>query len=151
MWRSLAGRRLSIAALGTFGAGGWFETAVLADHRFWIGPDLRLDAGLGFALAVTKDVRDEDDAEDVEIWVRPHARFELDVRALPHAWLGLQFEPGITVDQLTERLDGNIKTISQHTHSLVRAGLLNKAYKGRMVAHELSPYGKRFASFIKSF
>jgi len=89
---------LSVAALGTFGAGGWFETGVLADHRFWVGPDLRLDAGLGFALAITKDVRDEDDAEDVEVWVRPHARFQLDVRALPHAWLGLRFEPGITVD-----------------------------------------------------
>ena len=60
-------------------------------------------------------------------------------------------EPGITVDQLTERLDGNLKTISQHTHSLVRAGLLNKSYKGRMVAHELPPYGRRFVSFIKSF
>jgi DNA-binding transcriptional ArsR family regulator len=65
--------------------------------------------------------------------------------------LVVEREPGITVDLLTERIDGNMKTISQHTHSLVRAGLLNKAYKGRMVAHELSPYGRRFTSFIKSF
>ena len=65
--------------------------------------------------------------------------------------LAVEREPGISVDELTERLDGNFKTISQHTHSLVRAGLLNKLYQGRSVAHELSPYGKLFSDFIRTF
>ncbi len=58
---------------------------------------------------------------------------------------------GITVDGIAERLKGNFKTISQHTRSLVRAGLLNKKYIGRNVTHSLSPYGKRFVKFLKTF
>ena len=58
---------------------------------------------------------------------------------------------GISVDEITNLLKGNFKTISQHTRSLVHAGLLNKNYAGRQVIHSLSPYGKLFAKFIKTF
>jgi DNA-binding MarR family transcriptional regulator len=58
---------------------------------------------------------------------------------------------GISVEEITDLLQANFKTISQHTHSLVRAGLLNKKYVGRQVAHSLSPYGKSFIKFMKSF
>lgn len=58
---------------------------------------------------------------------------------------------GISVDQIAQVLKGNFKTISQHTRSLVQAGLLNKKYQGRQVIHFLSPYGKRFVEFIKTF
>jgi len=58
---------------------------------------------------------------------------------------------GATVAQLATYLRANFKTISQHTHSLVRAGLLDKKYQGREVTHSLSPYGKRFIRFIKEF
>lgn len=58
---------------------------------------------------------------------------------------------GITLDEIAEALDANFKTISQHTRSLVHAGLLNKSYRGREVTHELSPYGRRFLAFIKTF
>ena len=58
---------------------------------------------------------------------------------------------GITVENITAQLKGNIKTISQHTRALVHAGLLNKKYQGRTVEHELSPYGKKFSDFIKTF
>jgi DNA-binding transcriptional ArsR family regulator len=58
---------------------------------------------------------------------------------------------GISVDQITQKLDGNFKTISQHTRYLVQAGLLRKQYQGRQVIHFLSPYGKNFVNFIKSF
>jgi len=34
--------------------------------------------------------------------------------------------PGLSVEAINEILDGNFKTISQHTRVLVRAGLLNK-------------------------
>ncbi|OHA06785.1 MAG: hypothetical protein A3B34_03365 [Candidatus Sungbacteria bacterium RIFCSPLOWO2_01_FULL_54_21] len=58
---------------------------------------------------------------------------------------------GITVEELAEALDANFKTISQHTRSLVNAGLLNKKYRGRKVTHSLSPYGKAFLKFMKTF
>ncbi|MSU56471.1 MAG: ArsR family transcriptional regulator [Candidatus Taylorbacteria bacterium] len=58
---------------------------------------------------------------------------------------------GITLDGITQKLSANFKTMSEHTRKLVYAGLVNKKYRGRAVAHSLSPYGKRFLVFIKSF
>lgn len=58
---------------------------------------------------------------------------------------------GITLDGIAEKLDCHLTTVSVHTHKLVRAGLLNKKYIGRAVSHTLSPYGKKFLSFIKTF
>ena len=58
---------------------------------------------------------------------------------------------GITVEEIAGVLDANFKTISQHTRSLVQAGLLNKKYKGRQVMHSLSPYGRAFLKFMKTF
>jgi len=58
---------------------------------------------------------------------------------------------GITLEGIAETLNCNIKTISEHTRRLVQAGLLNKKYQGRSVAHSLSPYGERFIKFIKTF
>jgi len=58
---------------------------------------------------------------------------------------------GITLEKIAETLNCNIKTISEHTRRLVQAGLLNKKYQGRAVAHSLSPYGKNFVRFIKTF
>mgnify|MGYP001594412163 CR=1 FL=1 len=59
--------------------------------------------------------------------------------------------PGITLNRISEKLDCNFKTISEHTIKLVQAGLLNKNYKGTAVAHLLSPYGNKFLHFIKLF
>ena len=58
---------------------------------------------------------------------------------------------GITLEEIAESLDCNIKTISEHTRRLVQAGLLNKSYKGRKVEHFVSPYGKNFCFFIRQF
>ena len=63
----------------------------------------------------------------------------------------LDKEDGISLDGITEKLGCNIKTISEHTRKLVQAGLVNKTYKGRAVRHSLSPYGKIFCRFIKTF
>jgi predicted transcriptional regulator len=57
----------------------------------------------------------------------------------------------LTLDEISESLNCNIKTISGHTHRLVQAGLLNKKYAGRAVKHSLSPYGKMFVVFAKKF
>ena len=60
-------------------------------------------------------------------------------------------KPGITVDGIARNLGKNFKTVSEHTRRLVQAGLLNKKYQGRSVVHFLSPYGKKFLDFIKTF
>ena len=57
---------------------------------------------------------------------------------------------GITVDEIAGSLQGNFKTVSAHTHKLVQAGLLEKKYLGHNVHHALSPYGKKFYSFLGS-
>lgn len=63
----------------------------------------------------------------------------------------LAHDEGMSLEGIAERLDCNIKTISEHTRKLVQAGLVNKAYKGRSVEHTLSPYGKSFCRFIRTF
>jgi DNA-binding MarR family transcriptional regulator len=60
-------------------------------------------------------------------------------------------DPNITLEAISESLDCNIKTISEHTRRLVQAGLLNKEYRGRKVEHKVSPYGKIFCNFISKF
>jgi DNA-binding transcriptional ArsR family regulator len=60
-------------------------------------------------------------------------------------------EKNLTVEQITENLDANFKTVSEHTRRLVQAGLLEKKYVGRNVIHKLSPYGEIIVKFIKTF
>ena len=65
--------------------------------------------------------------------------------------VAVERKDGITVEEIANELKANFKTISQHTRSLVQAGLLNKKYLGRRVRHSLSPYGKLFLQFMKTF
>ena len=58
---------------------------------------------------------------------------------------------GITLESIVEILDANQKTIGEHTWRLYQAGLINKKYQGKFVEHTLSPYGKMFVKFLKSF
>lgn len=58
---------------------------------------------------------------------------------------------GITLEDIVETLEANEKTIGEHTRRLYQAGLINKKYRGKFVEHTLSPYGKTFVSFLKSF
>lgn len=69
----------------------------------------------------------------------------IDILALVHK------HEDVSVEEIAELLKANVKTISSHTHSLARAGLLNKKYKGRRVEHGLSPYGEAFLAFMKTF
>ena len=55
------------------------------------------------------------------------------------------------VNDISKSLNCNIKTISEHTRKLFQAGLVNKKYKGRVVTHNLSPYGKIFYRFLITF
>jgi len=65
--------------------------------------------------------------------------------------LTLKDSDGMTLDKISDELKCNSKTVSGHTLRLVQAGLINKKYKGRFVAHSLSPYGHKFVTFIKIF
>lgn len=58
---------------------------------------------------------------------------------------------GATLDNIAEGLDANFKTIHEHTKRLKDAGLINKSYSGRAVAHSLSPYGKKIHKFLSDF
>ena len=57
----------------------------------------------------------------------------------------------ISLEDIVEALKANEKTIGEHTRRLYQAGLINKKYRGKFVEHTLSPYGKIFVSFLKSF
>ena len=57
----------------------------------------------------------------------------------------------ITLEQIAKTLKANEKTLGEHTRRLLVAGLVNKKYQGRSVQHTLSPYGKEFVRFLKSF
>lgn len=58
---------------------------------------------------------------------------------------------GVTLEDIVETLQANEKTLGEHTRRLHQAGLVNKRYKGKFVEHTLSPYGKTFVTFLKSF
>ena len=57
----------------------------------------------------------------------------------------------VPLEDIVKIIDANEKTIGEHTRRLFQAGLINKKYRGRFVEHSLSPYGKTFVSFLKSF
>ena len=57
----------------------------------------------------------------------------------------------ISVEGIAEATSCNFKTISEHIRRLVQAGLVDKKYKGRLVTHTLSPYGRVINKFITTF
>jgi len=63
----------------------------------------------------------------------------------------LDSHAGITLEGIYTSLKANKKTIGEHTRRLHQAGLINKKYHGKFVEHSLSPYGKTFVKFLKSF
>lgn len=57
----------------------------------------------------------------------------------------------MSLDGITRSLNGNVKTVAEHTRRLAHAGLIEKRYKGRSVIHTLSPYGKIVHKFLTTF
>ena len=57
----------------------------------------------------------------------------------------------ISLIGITEKLDRDFRTISEHTKKLVTAGLVDKKYRGRTVMHSLSPYSKKIIKILKLF
>ena len=60
-------------------------------------------------------------------------------------------QKGISLNSISSALDANEKTIGEHTRRLYVAGLVNKKYQGNVVEHSLSPYGRTFVRFLKTF
>jgi DNA-binding transcriptional ArsR family regulator len=58
---------------------------------------------------------------------------------------------GMSVEEISDALGVNFKTVSEHTRRLAASGLVDKRYRGRKVEHSLSPYGKIFIRFITTF
>ena len=58
---------------------------------------------------------------------------------------------GITLENIIKAIGANEKTLGEHTRLLHQAGLINKRYRGKFVEHTLSPYGKAFSRFLKTF
>ena len=58
---------------------------------------------------------------------------------------------GITLENIVKAIGANEKTLGEHTRRLYQAGLINKKYRGKFVEHTLSPYGKVFSRFLKTF
>jgi len=57
----------------------------------------------------------------------------------------------ITLEGIVKAIGANEKTLGEHTRRLCQAGLVNKRYRGKFVEHTLSPYGKTFVHFLRSF
>ena len=58
-------------------------------------------------------------------------------------------EPNISLIDIASKLDGNFKTISEHTKKLYQSGLIEKRYKGQIVLHSISVLGDRLLSYLK--
>jgi len=69
----------------------------------------------------------------------------IDILLLISKWSGL------SVDDISESLNCNFKTASEHTRRLVTAGLVQKEYRGRRVIHSLTLYGKQIIRFVRTF
>ena len=57
----------------------------------------------------------------------------------------------VSLNYIVATLEANEKTIGEHTRRLYHAGLVNKKYRGNVVEHSLSPYGRTFVRFLKTF
>lgn len=65
--------------------------------------------------------------------------------------LNLLSKGALTLDEIARALKANMKTVHDHTKRLYQAGLINKKYINKGVAHSLSPYGKKIHKFISTF
>ena len=57
----------------------------------------------------------------------------------------------LSVDQISQNLNVDFYTISDHIRKLADSGLVEKKYKGRFVLHNLTKRGKYILSFCKMF
>jgi len=59
-------------------------------------------------------------------------------------------QPDLTLSDISQSLNCNLKTIAEHTRRLVIAGLIDKSRYNNMTFHNLSPYGQKVYEFIET-
>ena len=59
-------------------------------------------------------------------------------------------EDDVTLWQISQSLNIEMKNVSQHTARLEKGGLIEKRYIGRSVIHIVTPYGKKVYEFMKT-
>ena len=62
----------------------------------------------------------------------------------------LHREPQLSVIEISERLNVNFKTISEHVRRLAHAGLVFKRSEGAAVRHALAPQGVLILKFLRT-
>lgn len=67
------------------------------------------------------------------------------------ALLLLSKKSDLNLGEIAKELEVNFQTMAEHMRRLHHAGLVNKRYHGLEVLHALSPYGKKFLTFISAF
>jgi predicted transcriptional regulator len=63
----------------------------------------------------------------------------------------LSKSPSLSVDQISQNLNTDFYTTSDHIRKLADAGIIEKKYKGRFVLHTLTKRGNGILSFCKMF
>jgi len=61
----------------------------------------------------------------------------------------LERKPELSVGEIADKLDANLKTISEHTRRLTAAGLVLKRYDVHSVRHKISNRGKQVLKFLR--
>jgi predicted transcriptional regulator len=62
----------------------------------------------------------------------------------------LENKPNLSVFDISDELDVNFKTISEHLRRLFTAGLVSKKNRGPRVEHVLTELGKKVLRFLRS-
>lgn len=60
----------------------------------------------------------------------------------------LEARPELSVGEIAEKLEIEMKTASEHLRRMAIAGLLLKRYEGREVRHKLTDQGRTILSFL---
>jgi len=62
----------------------------------------------------------------------------------------LEKEPGLSVEEVAEALDGRFETIAAHLRRLTIAGLVMKRSEGRSVRHRISDRARSVLRFLEA-
>ena len=62
----------------------------------------------------------------------------------------LEREPELSVEEISERFDISMKTVSEHIRRLAIAGLVMKRNAGRWVRHKLTDRGQDILTFLRT-
>lgn len=59
-------------------------------------------------------------------------------------------EPELSLNEISEKLNVNLKTLSEHLRKMAISGIVLKRYEGIEVRHRLSQRGEKILQFLKN-